>query len=45
MKTKKEQKTLKKERFPVKRGLMKRQSTQKTKREKSEHIRTFEFGI
>ena len=50
MKTRKEQKTLKRERSQVKRSLMKKQSTQETKRGKGEHFYTFEglgleFGI
>ena len=50
MKTKKVRKTLKRERSQVKRGLMKKQSIQETKRGSGEHFYTieglcFEFGV
>jgi len=50
MKTRKERKTLKRERSQVKRGVMKKQSIQETKRDRGEHFYTieglcFEFGV
>jgi hypothetical protein len=50
MKTRKERKTLKRERSQVKRGLMRKQSTPETKRGSGEHFHTFEglyleFGV
>ena len=50
MKRRKEQKTLKRERLQIKRGLTKKRSIQETKRERDEHFYTieglcFEFGV
>ena len=50
MKTRKERKTLKRERSQVKRGMMRKQSNQETKRDKGEYLYTieglcFEFGV
>lgn len=50
MKTRKERKTHKRERSQVKRGVMKKQSIQETKRDRGEHFFTieglcFEFGV
>jgi|GEM_PF-3164644 len=50
MKTRKERKTLKRERSQVKRGQMKKRSVQETKQDRDEHFYTieglcFEFGV
>lgn len=50
MKTKKERKTLKRERSQVKRSPMKKHSIQETKRDRGEHFYSieglfFEFGV
>jgi len=50
MKTRKERKTHKRERSQVKRGVMKKQSIQETKRDRGEHFYTIEglcfgFGV
>ena len=50
MKTRKERKTHKRQRSQVKRGVMKKQSIQETKRDRGEHFYTieglcFEFGV